>query len=139
MKSFAVWLLLTAALYMGLGVPTHVYLRHNPRRVLIALDTSFQMRPVWARVTTLINSLPQGRYTQFSIITDKARVHGWQKQPRLDDIQLYGPRDLRKLLDGKRYAEIHEADQIYLVTNSTDLTALGKYDSNVTVLNPVGP
>ena len=97
------------------------------------------MRSAWEQVSEIIATIPQGRYSQFSVITDKTKIHSWQNRRRLGNVQLYGPRDLEKLLDRHRYPEINEALRIYLVTNTPDLTSLGHNTEKVILLNPSAP
>ena len=139
MKAFIVWLIIFVALYAGLSVPYHVYLQRHPRRVLIAVDTSYPMRSAWQQVSATIAAIPKERYSQFSVITDKTKIHSWQNQAKLGNVQLYGPRDLGKLLDRQRYPEINAARRIYLVTNTADLTSLGHLTEKVILLNPSAP
>jgi hypothetical protein len=124
MKPFAVWLAIFFGLFAGLSVSYHLYLTHNPRKVLVVLDTSFPMKTVWGQIPGMLDSFQDRRYTVFGMVTDKARIHGWQPRLNLGNITPYAPRELTKLIDRQTYPEIDAADQVYLVTNASNISAL---------------
>ena len=66
------------------------------------------------------------RYTLFSLITDKARMHSWQSRLELGQPQPYAPRALAQMLDRHRYPEMAVAEQIYVVTNAINSMALAE-------------
>ncbi len=140
MQAFLLWCVLAIGLYSGLGAAYHAYLTSHPRKILIALDTSYPMRPVWEQVHAMVQALPQPRYSECSVITDKGRLHGWQPVPQLGNVQPYAPRDLTKLLDTQQYPEITAADTVYVVTNAPDTAGLRQASGrDVIVLVPTSP
>ncbi len=125
MRRFLVWLAVTVAVFAGVSVPYHLYLRDNPRRVVVAVDTSYSMEADGAQVRTDLQRLGALRYARFSLLTDKVRVHGWQDELQADKaLSFYGPQDLSALADRGRYPELSEADEVYVLTNAADVGAL---------------
>ena len=82
------------------------------------------MHTVWSQVPETLAALQARRYTLFSLVTEKVRVHTWQPQFDLGHVQPYAPRALAALLDRQRYPEIAAADQVYVVTNAATSAAL---------------
>ena len=140
MKHFLVWCVVFLGLYGVLSSTYHLYLTHHPRRVLVAVDTSFPMQAVWSQVPDTLAALQTQRYTVFSLITDKARIHPWQSTLELGHLQPYAPRALAQMLDRHRYPEMAVADQIYVVTNATNSTALAEDKRwHIVQLQPLAP
>jgi hypothetical protein len=124
MKQFLLWCVVFLGLYGVLSSAYHLHLTRHPRRVLVAVDTSFPMQAVWSQVPDTLTALETQRYTLFSLITDKARIHPWQSRLELGHLQPYAPRALAQMLDPHRYPEIAAADRIYVVTNAINSTGL---------------
>ena len=125
MKRFLLWLLIAAALSAGVAVPTHLFLSGHPRRIAVAVDTSYGMQAAKQAVLRELSSLGVTRYARFSLLTDKVKVHGWQET--LDAgaaLTFYGPRDLASLTDAKRYPELADADRVVVVTDAPDASQL---------------
>ena len=125
MRRFLLWLLITAALAAGIAVPTHFFLKGHPRRIAVAVDTSYDMQSEKQAVLRELVSLGATRYARFSLLTDKVKVHGWKET--LDagaGLSFYGPRDLASLADAKRYPELADADAVVVITDARDTTAL---------------
>ena len=118
MKPFSIWLAVTLLVFGSFGAAYHSYLTDNPRKVLVALDTSFPMQSVWHRVPRVLETFDHRRYTEFALVTDKNRIHGWSPKLVLGTVGLYAPRDFSKLTDNASYPEIDEASEKWLVTNS---------------------
>ncbi len=126
MKRFLLWLLVTAGLYTGLAVPYHLYLDAHPRRIAVAVDTSYEMDGTRVSVRETLLEIASTRYAVFSLHTEKVREHGWQEELETDpQLVAYGPRDLRALVDPARYPEILEADRLIVLTNAPDTRPLG--------------
>ncbi|ETX01755.1 hypothetical protein [Candidatus Entotheonella palauensis] len=121
MGRFWVWALVYLGAFAGLSMAYHLHLHETPRRVLFAVDSSYPMHSVWSDVRTTLEQWQRNRhYTVFSVVTDKGRVHGWQPQASLQQVQPYAPRNLALLLDAQRHAEYQQADSIVLITNAAD-------------------
>jgi len=140
MQQLLVWCAVFFGFYAGLSGAYHVYLTSHPRRVLVAVDASFPMHTVWSQVPETLAALQARRYTLFSLITDKARVHTWQPQLELGHVQPYAPRALSQLLDHQKYPEIAAADQVYVVTNAAHSATLAADTRwHIVQLSPLAP
>ena len=140
MKQFLVWCVAFLGLYGVLSSTYHLHLTRHPRRVLVAVDTSFPMQAVWSQVPDTLAALQAQRYTLFSLITDKARIHPWQSRLELGQLQPYAPRALAQMLDQHRYPEMAVADRIYVITNATNGTALAADKRwHIVQLQPLAP
>ena len=130
----------SSGLYGVLSSAYHLHLTSHPRRVLVAVDTSFPMQAVWSQVPDTLAILQAQRYTLFSLITDKARIHPWQSRLEFGHLQPYAPRALAQMLDRHRYPEMAVADQIYVVTNAINSTALAEDKRwHIVQLQPLAP
>jgi len=119
MKAFLLWLAIAMAVFAGSGVGYHLYLNKNPRKVLIAIDSSFEMNPVWHQAQTELEKISRQRYVRFCIVTEKNKVHGWMMPPAdIGKITPYAPRDFSKLVGKDKYPEIEQARKRYLITNA---------------------
>lgn len=117
LKPFAIWLALTLAVFGIFGTVYHLYRAANPTKVLVIVDSSFPMEAVWDRVPEELDQIGAGRYAEFSLVTEKERIHSWSStlKPReLRTVDPYAPRNW----DGLDYPEIEEAEEIYLLTNA---------------------
>lgn len=135
MKPFFLWLGLTLASFGLLAGGYHFYLESNPRRVLVAVDSSYPMRGAWPAVKGFLSELERQRYTEFSLLTEKRRVHGWQGRLDLGKVSPYAPRDLSALAGGakdSRYREVAEATAAYFLTDGS--TSTGNLPSSWTVV-----
>jgi hypothetical protein len=125
MKRFLLWLLITAVLFTGVAVPTHLFLSAHPRRIAVAVDTSYGMQAARQAVQRELAALGASRYALFSLLTDKVKVHGWQETLDAGSaITFYGPRDFAAFSDTKRYPELADADSVILITGGGDTSAL---------------
>jgi hypothetical protein len=126
MKQFLLWCVVFFGLYGALSSAYHLHLTRHPRRVLVAVDTSFPMQAAWSQIPDTLATLQAQRYTLFGLITDKVRIHPWQSRLELGHLQPYAPRALAQMLDQHRYPEIAAADKIYVVTNAANSAALAE-------------
>lgn len=118
MRAFGKWLLLALCLFGGAAGGYHAYLQAHPRKVLVILDSSFPMGPVWEQVPPLLASVGGKRYAVFALATDKGRVHGWQRALDLGRTVPYAPRNLNDLSDRLQLPELEEATETILITNA---------------------
>ena len=140
MKQFLLWCVVFFGLYGVLSGAYHLHLTRHPRRVLVAVDTSFPMQAVWSQVPDTLAALQAQRYTLFGLITDKARIHPWQSRLELGHLQPYAPRALAQMLDQHRYPELAAADQVYVVTNAANSAALAEDKRwHIVQLQPLAP
>lgn len=105
----------------------HLYLTQNPRKIFVAVDSSFQMNAVWQRVPETLSAIEQQRYAQFALATEKTRIHGWSPRLQLGTIVPYAPRDLSKLEGGAGYPEMADAAQKFLITTMLDAAQTEKF------------
>ena len=140
MKQFLVWCAAFFGLYGVLSSAYHLHLARHPRKVLVAVDTSFPMQAVWSQVPDTLATIQEQRYTLFGLITDKARIHPWQSKLELGHLQPYAPRALAQMIDPYRYPEMAAADQIYVVTNAVHSAALVEDKRwHIVQLQPLAP
>ena len=140
MKQFLLWCAVFFGLYGVLSSSYHLHLTRHPRKVLVAVDTSFPMQAVWSQVPDTLTALEAQRYTLFSLITDKARIHPWQSRLELGHLQPYAPRAIAQMLDQHRYTEMAAADQVYVVTNAVNSAVLAADKHwHIVQLQPLAP
>jgi hypothetical protein len=123
MKPFLVWLAIVILVFGGLGGGYHAMLLQNPRKVLVAVDSSFQMKSAWSRVPNLLDSLDNDRYTVYTLVTEKNPIHSWKSTLNLGALVPYAPLDLAKLTGPEKYPEIEQAAQKYLITTDQTLSS----------------
>ena len=136
MGAFRNWLVLACCLFGLSAWGYHAYLLAWPKKVLVVLDSSYPMRPVWDQVPSLLRSVSGVRYSLYALATDKGPVHGWQPVLDLGATQPYAPRDLTDLSRRLPAAWQSEATATWLITNAppAELPPNGGW----TVM-PVGP
>ena len=117
MKLFATWMLTLILSFGMLSGAYHFYLNNNPRKILVVVDSSFAMQPVWHRIPPLLEQIDRRRYSVYGLITEKSRIHGWTEQLNLGKVSPYAPRSFSGLNEAK-YPEIEDASEIYLLTNA---------------------
>lgn len=140
MPPFLRWCAVFLGLYAGLALAYHHTLTHTPRRVVVALDASYPMQAVWDQVPPVLETLQARRYTVFSLLTEKATLHSWQPTLTLGRLQPYAPRTLAPLLDVAMHQELRAADEVVVVTNAANTTALPVAKHwRVVQLQPVAP
>lgn len=131
MKTLAIWMAVTLVAFGVLGGVTHVHLSRHPRRILVAVDTSYAMTPDWSGVARVVHGLTRERYASFALVTDKGQIHGWAPWPDPPaSLPLYAPRDFSRLTGPNRFPEIERADRLILVTNAppTETKDLGGWE-----------
>lgn len=123
MKPFLIWLVITILVFGGIGGGYHAMLTQNPRKVLVAVDSSFQMKSAWPRVPDLLDSLDNHRYTTYSLVTEKKLIHSWEFTLTLNGVVPYAPADYSKLIGPEKYAEIGQAQRKILITTDQTLAS----------------
>ncbi len=132
MKTLLRWLVIHIVLFALVAVGGHWWFKNNPRRVLVAVDASFDAAKDWDGTVAAVNAVDDnpGPYTVFALVTDKGPVHGWQKTLELGNIVAFGPRNFEVLEDDARFPLIDDATERLLVTNAP------KVPSGWTVVRP---
>ena len=125
MKPLIIYAVIVLTLFGGIAVGYHSHLTRNPRKILVALDTSYSMQSAWNDVLPLLGQIRRRRYAGFSLITDKAKIHTWRSDLEPGVLRLYGPRNLVQLRDSRRYPEIAAAHERILITNETSANLNG--------------
>ncbi len=136
MKPFAIWVVLTLTLFGAISGAYHVYLRTNPRKILVAVDSSFSMNTVWPQIHRQLDAISDQRYASFCLVTEKNKVHSWSPTLQMGEIVPYAPRDFSKLSNPSLYTELAEADEKYLITDKEGAQSGNIGDWNVIRLMP---
>jgi hypothetical protein len=136
MRIFALWLGLVVVVAAGLGGAYHLYRSANPERIAVIVDSSFPMEAVWQQVPGALEEIAGERYAEFSLVTDKDQVHGWQDDLRLGSIAPYAPRNFDRLRDAAAYAVLAEATEVYLITNASAAETAEFADWKIVRLEP---
>ncbi|MGK5095048.1 hypothetical protein WDW89_23940 [Deltaproteobacteria bacterium TL4] len=117
MKAFLQWTGIALAIFSSMGIVSHWHLTNNPHKLLIAVDSSYEMQGVWPQVVAKLQEISNRRYSQFALVTEKNKIHSWASSLRLGKVAPYAPRQWDKL-SPQRYPEINEATHKYLITNA---------------------
>jgi DNA polymerase III alpha subunit len=129
MKQFIIFLFLFIILAAGFIAFSHYYLGWNPKKVVIAVDTSYGMNNSWSQVAETVKAYENMKYSIFSLITDKMTIHSWEKQlqtEKLGNIKPYGPTDISVFNDQNKFTELKKADMIVIITNANDISIFTK-------------
>ncbi len=118
MKPFLIWIVSTLVVFGMFGGVYHFYLENNPRKILVAVDTSFPMKAVWGLVPQTLETIAEQRYTTFALVTEKNKIHSWSASLHSMKTVPYAPRKFSKLIE-KEYQEIDDATEKYFVTNAS--------------------
>jgi len=125
MKAFGTWLAVTLVGFAGLSGGYHHSLSADPHRVLVVVDSSFDMKADWHRVPALLGRIENQRYAQFALATEKGPVHGYSAQLRSDRLTPYAPRNFSKIESLKGAPLFSGAEKFILVTNASKSEASG--------------
>jgi len=128
MKAFIIWLLITLGVYGASGVGYHLYLSRSPRKILVAVDSSYEMKSNWPRISRILDRIGTGHYRVYCLVTEKTLVHDWSKHLELGSQMPYAPRDFSRLSGPDPYPEIKAADKRYLITNAVQLKGFSGWE-----------
>ncbi|OHD13663.1 MAG: hypothetical protein A2086_01085 [Spirochaetes bacterium GWD1_27_9] len=120
MKRFLIWIIIFIVFIVSFWVGAHFYLAKNPKKIAVAIDTSYFMNQNWGSVVNTVKNIANQKYSTYCLLTDKQLIHSWNNELlsyKLGSIKPYGPRDLAIFYDNTRYKEINEATVIYIITN----------------------
>ena len=131
LRPLVIWLVAILAAFAVLGGIYHAYLTASPTRVFVVVDSSNPMNSVWSQVPDALDDISGRRYAEFSLATEKERVHGWSSTLDLGSPSAYAPRNLQF-----SYPEIEEADEIYLITNADSSETAHLVGWNIVRLGP---
>jgi len=122
MKPFIIWTVITLIIFGTCSGAYHLYLEKNPRKILVAVDSSFPMKSAWPRIPQVLETIADQRYVAFSLVTEKNKIHSWSPELKLGTIVPYAPTDFSKLTSNEKYPEIDEAMQKYLITTDMEVS-----------------
>ncbi len=125
MKRFFVWLTIFLVVNILIGFGMHFYLQKNPKKIVIAIDSSYSMLNSWSKVLKYAERYGNSNYTKYTLITDKFIIHSWEDRillQKLNSIKPYGPRELEIFYDTEKFKEINEANVVYILTNDNSFT-----------------
>jgi hypothetical protein len=77
------------------------------------------MQTSWSRALVALSAIDDRPYAEFSLFTEKNRVHGWQAALAPNRLSAYAPRNFEKLETLRRDPLFAQADEIVFVTNAT--------------------
>jgi len=117
-RAFRNWLIVACGVFGLTAWGYHAYLQAFPRKVLVILDNSYPMGPVWDQVPLMLRSMSGARYTLYALATDKGPVHGWQQTLDLGTTRPYAPRQLGDLWRQVPAAWHTQASTTWLITNA---------------------
>jgi len=118
MAPFLHWLAAALISFGTLAGGYHTYLDARPFRVLVIVDSSFPMKAIWPKVTSKLQEIGDRRYTEFSLYSEKNKVHDWQPVLRPDDLVAYAPRSFAKLQSMLKSSGVGDVAEIILVTSA---------------------
>lgn len=114
MRAFILWLVVSLLLWTGAERWMDSHYRENPRLIVVALDTSFAMEPVWNAVPALLAGFDGAPYVQYVLHGPRGRLHGPSDRVDLGQVRPYGPSSF------EYFAQISdEAHQRILITNES--------------------
>ncbi|MEM7238307.1 MAG: hypothetical protein AAF501_10865 [Pseudomonadota bacterium] len=114
MRAFLLWLILSLLCWTGLERWLDSSFRTNPRLVVVALDTSFAMEPVWNAIPPLLGNLDGAPYESYELHGPRGKLDGPAERVAIGTLRPYGPRSFDRL------AKIGvEAHRRILITNAT--------------------
>ena len=135
MKKTAVWLAAAVILYGGLFVSAHLFLNSNPHKVIVIVDTSYEMGKYEKSIHERLLEIFSSRYSVFALYTDKSSVFSWTQSPHLvKNMKFYGPQNFENLLSDSVKNEFEKADKIILITNSRSTEKLTEKYKNIKIV-----
>jgi hypothetical protein len=127
MRAFLIWIAVFLALTLSYSILTHNYLSANPRNIVIAVDTSFEMKKDEAAVDAIIRNIIKIPYSVFTLITDKSKLlSGVNGSVFSADLKYYGSLNVDDLIDPQRYPELNKAEKVFVIIESGKRSAVLK-------------
>lgn len=117
MKPLAIWLTIVAVVFGGYALA--VSLLRDTTQVFVAVDSSFEMGPVWRQVQRELDRIDDNDHSEFAVATARSvqsgLIHTWQPELTFVGIEPFAPCSFVGIGD---YAEAAEADERILITTS---------------------
>lgn len=130
MKPLAIWVAIVAVVFGGYALVTSSL--RDTTQVFVAVDSSFEMGPVWRSVQRELDRIDDSNHSEFALATARSLqsdlVHSWQPELTLVGIEPFAPCSFEGIAD---YAEATEADERILITTSAtvcDTTAFTDWE-----------
>ncbi|RLE16161.1 MAG: hypothetical protein DRJ50_15365 [Actinobacteria bacterium] len=130
MKPLAIWVAIVVVVFGGFALITSSL--RDTTQVFVAVDSSFEMGPVWRRVQRELDRIDDSDHSEFALATARSLqsdlIHSWQPELTLVGIEPFAPCSFDGIGD---YVEATEADKRILITTSArgcDTTALGDWE-----------
>lgn len=125
MRAFVLWLVVSLLSWTGAERWMDSHYRDSPRLIVVALDTSFAMEPVWKAVPELLGSFDGAPYAKYILHGPRGKLQGPSERINLGQLRPYGPRSFDHF---ETIAD--EGDQRILISNapSDALQAFGDWE-----------
>ena len=120
MKPLAIWLVVVAAVFVGLAVLTNA--TRSTSRVFVVVDSSFPMSTVWADVEAELDRIDDRDRAEFALATEKRLIHGWQDELELGTVPPIAPCTFEEI---ESHSELADADDRILVTTAASCDTSG--------------
>lgn len=123
MRTFSLWLLGALLGLGGFAGGYHFHLESNPRRLLVVVDSSAPMRPVWERVRRRLDALAARRYTVFALASERDMLSLWSPHLSLGTLRRpAGERDFAALFAADNHLPPPDAiDEIVVITDADEV------------------
>ncbi len=113
MKPFAIWAVGVVTAFAALaGITTAT---RDTEQVFVVVDSSFEMREVWSRVTAELDRIDDRKYAEFAVATEKAPVHDYQSEIDFPAIDAFAPCSFDEI---DQFPAAASADERILITTS---------------------
>ncbi|MEM7212403.1 MAG: hypothetical protein AAF479_11005 [Pseudomonadota bacterium] len=97
MRAFVLWLVVSLLVWAGAERWLDSHFRGSPKVVVVALDTSFAMEPVWGGVPELLAGFDGAPYAKYILHGPRGRLQGPSDRIDLGQLRPYGPRSFDHL------------------------------------------
>ena len=117
MKPLAIWITIVAVVFGGYALAAS--LLRDTTQVFVAVDSSFEMGPVWRQAQRELDRIDDSDRSEFSLATARSLqsglIHTWQPELTFVGIEPFAPCSFVGIGD---YVEAAEADERILITTS---------------------
>lgn len=92
MRVFGLWLVGSLLCWAGAERVLDSHFSKNPQLIVVALDTSVSMEPVWSKIPALVDAINDAPYAKFVLHGPRGILHGPSDKIDLGQLRPYGPR-----------------------------------------------
>jgi hypothetical protein len=129
-KKFFLWILVILVVFSILTIATHFFLTINPKKIVIAIDTSLKMKDKSYDIVKKLGDILDSRYAEFIIISDKSKILSTKEKVDVSGyLRFYGPSDIASFADLTKNPVLKNSDKIIFIVNSDDKEGLDKLKS----------